>query len=229
MLSPKKKISKRELKQDTLITSYMKITTFYAEHKKQISIGITAVAAVIIALVVYFKNQADNNERASSALSAIHQFYDNGQYQQAVDGVPERNIVGLKTIVNEYGNSRNGDLARFYLADAYFQLGKYAEALDEFGSCSPSDPMLQASCLAGIAACHEALGQYEDAGRYFERAAGKEPTEGTIAEDLHYAARNFALAGDKERALELLKRLKKNYPTTTYGREAERYISQLSL
>ena len=229
MLRPKKKISKRELKQDTLITSYMKVTTFYAEHKKQISIGITAVAAVIIALVIYFKNQGDNNDRASAQLAAIHPLYDNAQYQQAVDGVPERNLVGLKSIVENYGNSRMGNLARFYLADAYFQLGKYAEALEEFDSCDPSGVLLEASRLAGIAACHEALGHYEDAGKYFERAAAKEPTDGAVAEHLHHAARNYVQAGDKEHALDILKRLKKNYPTTTYGREAERFISQLSV
>ena len=229
MLRPKKKISKRELKQDTLITSYMKLTTFYNTYKRQISIGITAFAVVIIALVVYFKNQADNNERAATALSAIHPLYDNGQYQQAVDGVPERNLVGLKTIVDEYGNSTNGELAQFYLADAYYQLGKYTEALQEFESCSMSDAVLEASRLAGIAACHEALGHHDAAGTFFERAAAKEPTEGTIAEYLYNAARNLAQAGDKERALDILKRLKKNYPTTSYGREAERYISQLSL
>jgi tetratricopeptide (TPR) repeat protein len=229
MLRPKKKISKRELKQDTLITTYMKATTFYEEHKKQISIGITALVVVVIALVVYFKNQADNNERATTQLSAIHSFYDNGQYQQAIDGVPERNIQGLKSIVENYGNSKTGDLARFYLADAYFQLDKYTEALEEFDSFDPSEALLEASRLAGMAGCYEALGNHKDAGVYFERAAGKEPTEGGAAELLNNAARSFIQAGDKEQALDILKRLKKNYPTTTFGREAERYISQLSV
>ncbi len=229
MLTPKKKIAKREHRQDKLYASYMKATSFYEENKKLISIGITVVAAVIIALVIYFKNQGENNERATTQLAAIHPFYDNAQYQQAVDGVPERNIVGLKAIVDNYGGTRTGDMARFYLADAYFQLGKYTDALNEFDDCDPSAALLQASRLAGIAASHEALGNHKDAGVYFERAAGKEPTPGTIAEYLNNAARNFAQAGEKERALEILRRLQKNHPTTTYGREAERFISQLSV
>ena len=229
MLRPKKKISKRELKKDTLITSYMKASSFYEEHKRQISIGITAVVAVVIALTIYFKNQSDNDEIAATKLAAIRTFYDNAQFQQAVEGVPERNIEGLKAIVENLGGTRTGDLARFYLADAYFQLGKYAEAKEAFEDCDPPEALLEASRLAGIAACHEALGNHNDAGVYFERAAAKDPTDGTIAEHLNNAARNFAQAGEKERALDILKRLKKNYPTTTYGREAERFISQLSL
>ena len=229
MLTPKKKIAKRELKQDTLLTSYIQVTTFYETYKKQISIGITAFVVVVIALVVFFKNRADNNERAFTALAAIHQVYDSGQFQQAIDGVPAQNLAGLKSIVDNYGGTKGGDLAEFYLADSYFQLGKYAEALESFESCSSSEELVEASRLAGIAACHEALGQFADAGSYFEKAAGDELTEGTAAEHLNNAARNYALAGDKERAVEILKRLKKKYPTTTYGREADRFIAQLSV
>ena len=229
MLKPKKKISKRELKQDALITTYMKATSFYDQYKKHISIGITALVVVIIALVVFFKNRADNNERALTQLAGIHPVYDAGQYQQAIDGVPAQNIRGLKEIVDNHGGTRGGDLAGFYLADSYYQLGKYAEALEAFESCGASEALVESSRLAGIAACHEALGQYADAARAFEKAAGEDVTEGTAAEHLNDAARNFALAGDKERAVDILKRIKKNYPTTTYGREADRFIAQLSV
>jgi tetratricopeptide (TPR) repeat protein len=229
MLKPKKKISKRELKQDTLITTYMKVQAFYDKYKKAISISVTTVAVVVIAIVVFMKNRADNNERAVVQLAAVHQLYDTGQFQMAIDGVPERNVVGLKAIVDNFGGTPAGDLARFYLADAYFQLGKYPEALEHFEDCSPSDDLLSASRLAGIAACHEALGNHQEAGNYFERAAAKDQTEGSVAEHLHNAALNYAQSGDKERALDLFRRIKKNHPTTTYGREADRYITQLSV
>lgn len=229
MLRPTKKISKKELKQDRLITTYMQATGWYEKHKRPISMAITAVVVVIVALVVYFKNQGDTNERGFTQLSAIQPFYDNAQYQQAIDGVPERNIVGLKTIVEDAGGTRAGNLARFYLADAYYQLGNHAEALTHFEDASMSDDLLEASRLAGIAACHEALGDHREAGRYFERAASNDPTEGNAADHLSNAARNYAQAGDKERALDILKRIKKNYPTTTYGRDADRYINELSV
>ena len=155
--------------------------------------------------------------------------YDAGQFQQAIDGVPSQNLTGLKSIVDNYGGTKGGDLAAFYLADAYFQLGKYAEALESFESAGASEALVESSRLAGIASCHEALGHFADAARYFEKAAGQDVTDGTAAEHLNSAARNFALAGDKERAVDILKRIKKKYPTTNYGREADRFIAQLSL
>jgi tetratricopeptide (TPR) repeat protein len=229
MLRPTKKISKKEIKQDKLVTTYVQVTNFYQSYKRQINIGIVVVVAVVIAGVVYVKNRADNHERALTQLSAVQSLFDSGQFQSAIDGVPERNIVGLKSIVDNYGGSPGGDLARFYLADAYFQLGKYQEALEQFKDCSPSDDLLKGSRDQGIASCYEALGDAGEAAEYFEASAARQPTEEGEAEQLANAARNYDRAGDTAKALEIYNRLKKNFPTTTPGREADRHITRLSV
>jgi TolA-binding protein len=229
MLRPKKKLSKREIKEDALITSYVKATTFYEEHKKNISIGITVLVVAVFVVVVYMKNRADNNEKALTQLGTIFQMYDAGQYQAAIDGVPEKNIPGLKSIVENYGNSRAGDLARFYLANAYFNAGHFDEALTNFEDCSPPGELLEVSRLAGIAACYEAKGDHRKAAEAFEKAATKHGKDVNAAENLNNAARNYGQAGEKEKAIELYKRIKKNYPTTTFAREADRFITQLTV
>jgi len=228
MLRPKKKITKKQLKEDALISSYVKARTFYEENKKNISIGVTVIAVLAVATVFYINNERANNERATTELGKVYGLYDSGQYQQAIDGVPERNIAGLKSIVSNYGGTKAGNMARFYLADTYYQLGRYEDALPEFEAFSPNEPTLGVSRLAGIAECYEAQGKYADAAEHYDRAASKYPNDVTVAENLSDAARNYVLAGQKERALELYKRLRKNYPTTPYGREADRYIAQLS-
>ena len=139
MLRPKKKLSKREMKQDALVTSYVKATTFYETNKRSISIGITVLVIAVFAVVVYMKNRSDNNEKAVVQLGSIFQVYDEGNYQTAINGVPEKNIPGLKSVVENYGNSPAGDLARFYLASAYFNTGNFDEALKHFEDCSPPD------------------------------------------------------------------------------------------
>ncbi|MEW6510592.1 MAG: tetratricopeptide repeat protein [Bacteroidota bacterium] len=229
MLRPKKKLSKRELKTDALVTTYVKATTFYEQNKRPISIGVTALAVIILATVVFFKNRADNNEKAAIQLSGIFQAFDAGQYRTAIDGVPEKNIPGLKSIVENYGNSEAGELARFYLANAEFNTGNYAEALAQFRACSVSDEMLEVSRLAGMGACYEAMGDHASAAEYFESAATSYSKDVSAAENLSHAARNYGEAGEKDKAIELYRRIKKNYPTTTFAREADRFISQLSV
>ena len=39
MLTPKKKISKKEIKEDALLTAYAGATTYYYENKKMVNYG----------------------------------------------------------------------------------------------------------------------------------------------------------------------------------------------
>lgn len=229
MLSPKKKISKRELKEDALVTTYVKVTGFYEKNKKNISIAVTVVALLIIAAIIFLKNRADNSEKASAQLGEVFSVYDSGQYQQAIDGVPEKNIAGLKSIVDNYGSLRAGNYARFYLANAYFHLGKLELALEQFEDFSPSDDVLAVSRLAGMGSCSEALGKYRNAAEEFEKAATKYSQDAGAAENLSNAARCYAKAGDKQTAIELYKKVKKNYPTSTFARDVDRFIQELAV
>jgi tetratricopeptide (TPR) repeat protein len=229
MLRPKKKISKREMKQDALVTTYAKVTSFYEENKRIVGIVTTVVAVVAIAILIVLKNRADANENALLQLGQVQGVYASGQYQAAIDGVPERNVPGLKAIVENFGSSRGGELARFMLANAYFELGKYDEALEQFEDFSAPDDMLAASRYAGIGQCYEGKKNYKDAAENFEKAASKDAKDILAPEYLGNAARNYGLAGDKERALELYKRLKKNYPTSLSARDVDRFIAQMSL
>ena len=229
MLRPKKKISRRELKEDALVSTYVRVTTMYEENKRNISIGLTVLVIAVFAAVIFLKNRADNSEKALAALGAIFEMYDTGQYQAAVDGIPEKNIQGLKAIVDNYGNSPSGDLARFYLANAYARLGRYREALQEFEDYGPSGELLSVARLSGIGSCQEALGMFREAASAFEKAATQYPKDISAAENLNNAARDYGQAGEKEKAIDIYKRIKKNYPTTAFARDADRFIAQLSV
>lgn len=228
MLKAQKKITKRQMKQDALVMSVARATDFYEKHKKHISIGVGILVAIVVGSYIYAKNKADNNEKATVALGNISSYFDSGQYKLAIEGIPERNIMGLKAIVDNYGGTPSGEMARFYLAGAYFELGNYDEALKHFEQYSPHDDLTAVSRLAGIAGCYEAKGQYEQAAEYYEKAALNYPKDVEAPEHLNAAAANYALAGKKERAIELYKKLKKEYPTSSFGRDADRFLARLS-
>jgi len=228
VLKPKKKITKRELKQDALVTSYVKVSEFYASHKKQLGTALTVTAVVVFGIVAYMNNRSSNDEKGSADLGKVFPVFDSGQYQASIDGIPERNIPGLKSIVENYGGSPSGEVARFYLASAYYQLGLYDEALEQFDDLDVDGQLLKVARLSGLAGCLEARKEYSEAAENYEEAATAFAGDVNAAENLNSAARNYAFAGEKEKAVELYKKLKKTYPTSTFGREADRYLSQLS-
>lgn len=229
MLRAKKKITKRELKQDALVTTLGRAEAIYEENKRTIGIVAAAVAVVVVGLMLYNRSRAAAEESAAAALAGVREFFDNGQYQIAIEGVKERNIMGLQAIADEYGGSPSGKLARFYLANSYYALGRHDDALRAFEESSPGDDLLAASRLAGIGACMEVKGDHAAAAKAFEEAGNSHPKGPNAAEYLADAARNHAQAGNKERAVELIKKIKKNYPESPVARDADRYLAQYSV
>lgn len=228
MLKAKKKISKRELKTDAVVTWMAKATAFYESYKKNIAIAAGAVAVVVIGSVLYLSNRTANDAEAAARLGNVFPLFDSGQYQIAVEGIPERKITGLKAIVDQYGSTPSGNLATFYLASAYYQLGQYDEALKYFEQFDPANDYLALSRLTGIAGCYEAKGDFETAAEYYEKAALKYPKDVEAASSLNNAAYAYMRAGKNGKALELFKKLKREYPTTQFAREADRYIARLT-
>ena len=186
---------------------------------------------ILLGVVLWFysNNMRANDDRATSELAKVYTFYDNGQYQIAINGIPEKNITGLQTIVDNYGSTKSGNLAKFYLANAYYNSQNYDKALQYFSDFGgSSNALIENSAIAGIGACYEAEGNFKKAAESYEKAALKNTDDPNAADNLVNAARNFGKSGDKERAVELLKKVKKDYPTSTAARDVDRYIAEVS-
>ncbi len=234
MLTPKKKISKKEIKEDALLTAYAGATTYYYENKKMVHYALTGLVVAIIGILIFVNNRKASNEKAQLEFAKVYSLYDaasteKSQFTAAINGKPEQGIIGLKAIVDNYGSTEAGEIARFYLANSYFQLGQYDDALKQYEDFSGSDPLLRASAIAGIGGCYEGKKDFSKAAPQFEKAAGVLATNANTPEYLNSAARCYGLSGDKSKAITLLKQLKKDFPTSQYARDADRFISQFSV
>ncbi|MEX0737315.1 MAG: tetratricopeptide repeat protein [Bacteroidota bacterium] len=228
MLKAQKKLSKREIKEDKLVTSYFEATSWYEHNKKLVSSVVTGLILVAVVAVVVVNNMRSNNEKATSELGKVLRLYDEGRFDLAIDGNPQQNVRGLQAIVDDYGSTNAGELATFYLASAYYAQGNYDKALEYFLDVNLDDPMISSSGLAGVAACYEVKADHARAAEYFERAAFNDPRGVLAAEHIMHAAQNFVKAGNREKAVDLYKLLKRDYPTSSYVREIDRYIAEAS-
>ena len=227
MLKPRKNLKKQELKEDKLVLTYYKAREFVEKNKKILSYILTGVIIIVAGIIIYRNNVKAENERAEALLSKIIGYYDNGDYKTAIDGIPQRNIQGLKYIVENYGGTDAGEIATYYLASAYFMLGDYDNALKYFKKYDGNDKLLFSASLAGIASIYEIKGEYKKAGEYFEKAAQRFRENILVPEYLYNAARNYKLAGEREKALRLYERIKKDYPNFAKIRDVEIYIASL--
>jgi TolA-binding protein len=233
MLNPKKKLAKKEIKQDPLLTSYERASGYYYSNQKlimRVGIGIL----VLIAVAFWWADKRrTNNELAMTELGKVYRIYDQAstnpaEYTNAINGQTEKGIVGLKAIVDKYGGSDGGELARYYLANCYRMTGKYDDAISEFKSFSPPTTLLKSAAQAGLGACHEAKKEFGDAASEYEKAANTASSPSVSPDYMMAAARCYGQAGQKDKAVEMLKRIKIEYPNAAATRDADRYIGKFS-
>jgi tetratricopeptide (TPR) repeat protein len=225
VLAKKKKLSKKQIKEDKLVTSFYNARTFYEDNQSKVLMVLGAVAAVIVAIIWYNSKITQDNQSAAVELSRIYSIYESGSFQEAIDGQPGTNITGLKSIVDNYGGSEQGETARIYLANSYYFLGDYQNAKDEYDSYSGSNMQLVASAYAGIAACYEADEDYNSAADFYLKAAEVYEYNPMNADNLLNSGKNYIKSKDYGKAEEILGRIKDDYAQSAAARDVDRYLA----
>ncbi len=229
MLTPKKKITKKEIKQDKLIETFFKVRTFYEENQKTLLITVGSLV-VIILLVIYLTNRAKERDiESTTLLGNVLSLYDQGQYQQAIEGIPGKKIKGLRAIADEYDGTESGEAAKIFLANSYFNQNKIDEALKYYEDYDGDNLLFKATAYAGAAACNEIKGNKEKAAELFLKAAKVNESEVYSPEYLIYAARIYSEIGKKDISKKLLEKIKKEYSTSAQARDYDRYLTEFGI
>jgi tetratricopeptide (TPR) repeat protein len=226
MLKPRKRITKKELKQDRLVTTYFKVVEYLKNNRRIVSGTVTGIIIAVIVVVAYLNNRHSDNLKAATELSGVLNFFNGGAYQVAINGDPTHDVTGLKSIVDNYGSSETGEQAKIYLADCYYYLGDYDNALKYFKDYDGSDKFLEASAFAGEAEVYEVRGNFEKAAEYYDRAASRDSKSFLAPQYLVGAARNYIEIGRKDRAIELLTRVQKNFANSPYAGNVDYYLAE---
>jgi tetratricopeptide (TPR) repeat protein len=227
VLERRKKISKKQIKEDKLVTSYYKAIEFYQKYQAKILIGVGAFALIVIAVVLFSNKRANDNQAASLLLAKIMPLYDAGSFKEAIEGVPSASTMGLKAIVDKYGSCEQGENAKIFLANAYSVTGNNDAAYKYYDDYSGSNPLLKATSLAGKAGCLESKKDYEKAGFLYRDAARISKSNPANSDYLLRAGINLIKAGKKDEAKNVFESIKNDYKNTTAAYELERYLVQI--
>lgn len=223
MIAKRKKLSKKQIKEDKLITTYYQAVKFYEDNQSKILMVLGAVAVLVIAIVFFSNKAIEDNINAGKALTQVLEKFNDKKYQEAIDGVPGTNVIGFKAIVDNYSGSDQGEIARVFLADCYSYLGNYDEALKYYEGYSGSSKLYEAAAKAGEAACYESKGENAKAASLFEKAANVDEYNAQNADYLLRAGINYMNAGDSAKAKELFETIKTDYAATAAARDVTRY------
>ena len=225
MLTKKKKLTKKEIKEDKLVTTYYKAYNYFSENKNRIGIYAGAVVALIAVIYFYLNYRAESNKEAGIHLAKVMSLYDAGSYLEAIEGRQGTKVIGLKKIVAEYGSTENGETAKIFLANSYGMLGNIEEAFKYYEDYSGKNEIFKATALAGEAGYYAYKKDYEKAADLYLKASRISKNNVLNPDYMLKAAVNYIEAGKKEEAKDLLEIIRKEYQTSTAFREVDKYLT----
>ncbi|MCU0332100.1 MAG: hypothetical protein MUE93_02260 [Ignavibacteriaceae bacterium] len=227
MLQKKKKLSKKEIKEDKLLVFYKNAVIFFEKNKNKVLIYAGVLVAVAAIVYFYVNQKSESNEKAGLELSRIMPLYDQGAYLEAIEGRQGTNIIGLKKLVEDFGGSENGETAKIYLANSYAFLGNYDEAFKYYKDYSGSIDYFEAASLAGQAGYFAAKEDYEKAANLYLNASKISQINSQNPDYLLNAGIYYLKTGEKEEAKILFNRIKEDYATSLAYREVDKYLSMI--
>ena len=227
MLQKKKKLSKKEIKEDKLLNFYKAAVVFFEKYKNKIFIYAGVLVAVAALVYFYVNQKSESNEKAGLELSRIMPLYDQGAYLEAIEGRQGTNIIGLKKLVEDFGGSENGETAKIYLANCFAFLGNYDEAFKYYKDYSGSIDYFEASALAGQAGYYAVQEDFEKAADLYLKASKISKLNSQNPDYLLNAGIYYLKTGDKEEAKILFNRIKEDYATSLAFREVDKYLSMI--
>ncbi|MFC1725072.1 tetratricopeptide repeat protein [candidate division KSB1 bacterium] len=222
MVIQKRKMTKKQLKEDKLVTYIFTVRNYFEENWKRIAGAAVGVFVIVALVMVYMNSKKKAAFDASYQLSVAEVKYINGDYASA--------IPDLQTVTNNFSGTPSAGVAVFYLANAYFFTKDYENAekyfkeyIDDYGD----DEDLLCSSYAGLGAVFEDRNNYPEAAGYYEEGALKLPDNFQVPKCKLGAARCYKLAGNKEKAEEILKKLVEEYPNSAEVRDANILLASL--
>ncbi len=215
----KEQLEEKNTEMGNVITRYEE---FIQKNQKKIIIAVCAIVAVALIIFCYFKfYKAPREAQAAEAIFYAENYFDNGDYQQALDG--DGVNPGLLSVIDNYGSTKAGKLAKLYAGIACLRLEKYDDAVKYLDSYSGKDLYTKPLALMAQGDALAEKGDLDGAAKLYEKAANTNENELTSPAALFKAGLCY-LGTDNTKALEFFKQVKKNYPSSTEYPEIDKYI-----
>jgi len=160
------RITKRQLKEDKLLSATDKLSAFLNDYWKQIVGLIAGIIIIVGAIVLYYVYTTGKNEKAALILSQARVLFAEAESAMESDGKGEATTKKCEAAKAKFqeasqkgGHRHTLSEALFYSARCSYQLGNYDEAISAFQSVVDkySKSMFAFYARRGIGQCYEQL------------------------------------------------------------------------
>jgi tetratricopeptide (TPR) repeat protein len=203
---------------------------FFERNRNTIVFGAIAIALLVAGYFVYKTFvQIPAEKTAMAEMQQAQVQFERDSFNMALVN-PGQGGLGFVEIVDQYGSTEAGNLANYYAAVSYLNIGKYEAALDYIKSFDAKGTLLPAMKYGVMGDAQSELDQLDSAVSSYRSAvdaAGDNfVTGGYYLNKLGLLLRH---QGNTVEALKVFKRLKTDYGQSPEAAQADKYISMLEM
>ena len=198
---------------------------FIEKNQKLLIRGVLVIVIVIAAIFGYHKfYKAPLEKEALSQMFIAENLFEKDSFNLALNG--DGNNPGFLAIIDQYGSTPSGNLAKYYAGLCYLHTGDNQNAIKYLEKFSADDMMFNTLAKANIGDAYMQLGNFQKAADYYEKAVNSNTNMLTTPIILMKAGLAFEQAKDYKSALKMYEKVEKEFATSMEAKDIEKYIAR---
>lgn len=198
---------------------------FIEKNQKLLIRGILVIIIVVAAILGYHKfYKQPLQAEALKQMFVAENFFEKDSFNLALNG--DGKAPGFLEIIDNYGSTPSGNLAKYYAGLCYLYTGNNENAIKYLDKFSSDDMIFSALAKSNIGDAYMQLGNFKKAGDYYKKAGDENPNTLTTPMILMKAGLAFEKANDYKNALAMYEKVEKEFPTSLEARDIEKYTAR---
>ncbi|MCB0733104.1 MAG: tetratricopeptide repeat protein [Flavobacteriales bacterium] len=198
---------------------------FINENQRVLMIG--GLVLIVLAAGIWFykaKYQPQRELAANDAIFMAERYFGQDSLDVALNG--DGNYPGFYDVIDDFGSTKSGKRASYYVGVILMKKGQYEEAIDYLKKADFDDEMVGPLSRCLIGDCYSEMEQYEEAADFYLKCANKRDNDFTTPYGHQKAARVYEQLGDWDKSLKSLEVIQNDYKETRFAENIEMLVSR---
>lgn len=222
----KKEENKDLLENPEVIQEKLVSAEGWLEQNPKTAIGIVTIILLVIG--GYFGYHYYNGNQDTIAQKEMFQairYFESDSLNLALNG--DGNILGFLQIIEDYSSTDAGNLANFYAGATYLKQGKFPLAIFHLEDFKSNDLLVQARAYSLIGDAYMEQNNFEDAAKYYTKAAGYKPNKEFTPSYLMKAALAYEKLNQNQKAIDAYSTIIEKFWDSSEIQNAKKYKARL--
>jgi tetratricopeptide (TPR) repeat protein len=196
------------------------------KYQNQISWGLLIIILVVFGIFALNKYViGPRGEKASYELSKAEYFFGEKNWQVALEG-DSADCIGFVGVLDQYGSTKAGHVAKYYAGVCSFKLGNFEDAADYLEGFSSDNKMLNLEAQILLGDTYVELNEVEKAVSLFEKV-GKKNNQVMSPRALKKAGIAYESLNKKADALRVYQKIKDDFNSSDEARDIDKFIARV--